>query len=259
MSALSGRWALVTGAGAGLGLAVAESLAGAGANIVLHDLRTPDQAADRLKARFAIDVIATESDLSLRPAIETMMADLLGRCGAIDILVNNAVVRHFAAVEDFPPEQWDRALAVNLSAPFHLIRLALPAMKQRGWGRIINMASIYSTRAVKDRIDYVTTKTAMLGITRAVALETARTGITCNAIAPGTLPTPAILDKIASVAAKAGEDLEGLTERYLAERQPTGRFIALDAIGALVVFLCSEAARDITGASLPIDGAWSIA
>jgi 3-hydroxybutyrate dehydrogenase len=253
------KWALVTGASAGLGLAVAESLAGAGANIVLHDLVAPREAGDRLAARFGVAIIAAEADLSQRAAIETMMAGLLDRCGTIDVLVNNAVVRHFAAVEHFPPDEWDRALAVNLSAPFHLIRLALPTMKQRGWGRIINMASIYSSRAVADRIDYVTTKTAIVGITRAVALETARTGITCNAIAPGTLPTPAIQNKIATVAAEAGKTIEDATERYLAERQPSRRFVGMEGVGALVAFLCSPAARDITGVTLPIDGGWSIA
>jgi 3-hydroxybutyrate dehydrogenase len=259
VSALSGKWALVTGAAAGLGLAVAESLAASGANIVLHDLTEPKEAADRLRARFGVEVIAAGADLTRCSAIEHMMGDLLGRCGAIDILVNNAVVRHFAAVEHFPPDEWDRALAVNLSAPFHLIRLALPAMKQRGWGRIINMSSIYASRAVEDRIDYVTTKTAILGVTRAVALETARTGITCNAVCPGTLPSPAIRGKIASIAAKAGETVERATEKYLAERQPSGRFIGMEAVGALVVFLCGAAAQDITGIGLPIDGGWSIA
>ena len=179
---LKGKWALVTGATAGLGLAVAESLAGAGANIVLHDLVEPQETRDRLRSRFDVEVVSVAADLSQRSSIETMMADLLGRLAAIDILVNNAVIRHFAPVEDFTPEHWEEALAVNLSAPFHLIRLALPAMKQRGWGRIINMASIYSTRAVANRIDYVTTKTAIVGMTRAVAIETTATGITCNAI-----------------------------------------------------------------------------
>lgn len=253
------KWALVTGATSGLGLAVAESLAGAGANIVLHDLVAPREAAERLAARFGVAAIAAAADLSERAAIETMTAGLLDRCGTIDILVNNAVIRHFAPVEHFPPEEWDRALAVNLSAPFHLIRLVLPAMKQRGWGRIINMTSIYSTRAVEDRIDYVTTKTAILGITRTVALETARTGITCNAVAPGTLPTPAIQGKIAAIAARAGKAIEDATEDYLAERQPSRRFVAMEGVGALVVFLCSAAAQDITGAALPIDGGWSIA
>ena len=192
---LKGKWALVTGATAGLGLAVAESLAGAGANIVLHDLNEPAQTRDRLRSQFGVEVVSIAADLSQRAAIEAMMADLLGRVGAVEYLVNNAVVRHFSPVENFPPERWDEALAVNLSAPFHLIRLALPGMKQRKWGRIINMASIYSTRAVADRIDYVTTKTAIVGMTRAVAIETTKSGITCNALCPGTLPTPAIQEK----------------------------------------------------------------
>jgi 3-hydroxybutyrate dehydrogenase len=256
---LKGKWALVAGATAGLGLAVAESLADAGANIVLHDLVEPKQAGARIRERFAVDAVSIAADLSRRTSIETMMADLLGRIGAIDILVNNAVVRHFSPVEEFAPERWDEALAVNLSAPFHLIRLALPAMKQRGWGRIINMASIYSTRAVANRIDYVTTKTAILGVTRAVAIETTRTGITCNALCPGTLPTPAIEAKIASIAASEGRTTEEATHDYLATRQPTGRFVAMEGVGAMAVFLCGPAAKDITGAALPIDGGWSIA
>jgi 3-hydroxybutyrate dehydrogenase len=169
------------------------------------------------------------------------------------------VVRHFSPVENFAPERWDEALAVNLSAPFHLIRLALPAMKQRRWGRIINMASIYSTRAVADRIDYVTTKTAIVGLTRAVAIETTRSGITCNALCPGTLPTPAIQGRIASITASESRSIEEVTDDFLATRQPTGRFIATEGVGAMAVFLCSPAAQDITGAALPIDGGWSIA
>lgn len=256
---LKGKWALVTGATAGLGLAVAESLAGAGANIVLHDLIEPVQTGDRLRARFGVDVVSRAADLSQRAAIEAMMAELQVRVGAIDVLVNNAVVRHFSPVEDFSTERWDEALAVNISAPFHLIRLALPAMKQRGWGRIINMASIYSTRAVADRIDYVTTKTAIVGMTRAVAIETTRSGVTCNALCPGTLPTPAIQGRIASIAAGEGRSIEEVTDDFLAARQPTGRFVALEGVGAMAAFLCSPAAQDITGAALPIDGGWSIA
>ncbi|NOJ43652.1 SDR family oxidoreductase [Bradyrhizobium sp. WSM 1791] len=255
---MNGKRALVTGATAGLGLAVAESLAGAGSNIILHDLIEPKETAAQLRSRFDVEVTSVAADLSQRACIETMMADLLGP-GAIDILVNNAVVRHFAPVEDFAPERWDEALAVNLSAPFHLIRLALPAMKKRNWGRIINMASIYSTRAVADRIDYVTTKTAILGMTRAVAIETATSGITCNAISPGTLPTPAIQRKIASVAADEGRSAEETTRDYLAARQPSGRFIGMENVGAMVVFLSSPAGQDITGAILPIDGGWAVA
>ena len=235
---MKGKCALVTGATAGLGFAIAEGLAGAGANIVLHDLAQPKQAADDLRARFGVEVIAAGMDLSRREAIEAGMADLLDRCGVIDILVNNAVVRHFSAIEQFPPERWDEALAVNVSAPFHLIRLALPAMKRRGWGRIINMGSIYSSRAVGDRIDYVTTKTAIAGMTRAVAIETARSGITCNTLCPGTLPTPAILNKIATIASGSNRPVDEVTREYLGERQPTQRFIGMDAVAAMVVFLC---------------------
>src|SRR5260221_13454280 len=240
---LKGKWALVTGATAGLGLAVAESLAGAAANIVLHDLVAPDSAAAGIRSRFGVETLSVAADLSQRAAIEAMMADLLSRLDAIEILINNAVVRHFAPVERFAPERWEEALAVNLSAPFHLIRLALPAMKKRGWGRIINMASIYSTRAVPDRIDYVTTKTAILGMTRAVAIETTTSGITCNALCPGTLPTPAIQEKIASIAASEGRAIEETTRDYLSSRQPTGRFVAMEGVGAMVVFLSSPAAQ----------------
>jgi 3-hydroxybutyrate dehydrogenase len=256
---LKGKWALVTGATAGLGLAMAESLAGAGANIVLHDLAEPHQAADDIRSRFGGDVISVAADLTQRPAIESTMESLLGRVGAVDIVVNNAVVRHFAPTERFPPDRWEEALAVNLSAPFHLIRLALPAMKQRGWGRIVNLGSIYSTRAVENRIDYVTTKTAILGMTRAVALETATTGITCNALCPGTLPTPAIESRIAALAADENSSIDEATRDYLASRQPSRRFVSMEDVGATVVFLCSPAARDITGAAIPIDGGWCAA
>jgi 3-hydroxybutyrate dehydrogenase len=259
MSALSGKWALVTGATAGLGLAVAESLAAAGANLVVHDLAAPCEVADSLTSRFGIDAIGVAADLSQRTAIEAMMSDLLTRLGGIDILVNNAVVRHFALAEDFSPEKWDEALAVNLSAPFHLARLALPAMKRRGFGRIINMGSIYSRRAVAERIDYVTTKTAIIGMTRAIAIETATANITCNALCPGTLSTPAIQSKIATAAASDGRSVDEATRKYLAARQPSGRFVATEGVGAMTVFLCGAAAQDITGAALPIDGGWSIA
>jgi 3-hydroxybutyrate dehydrogenase len=254
---LEGKWALVTGAGPGLGFALAESLAEAGANIFLHDLAEQPVAREALEAKFAVQAVSVAADLRERSAIEAMMADVLGSCGTLDILVNNAVVRNFAAVEDFAPEKWDEALAVNLSAPFHLTRLVLPGMKQRGWGRIINMASIYSTRAIENRIGYVTTKTALLGLTRAVAVENARTGITCNALCPGTLPTPAIEGRIAAIASNQNQSIEAATTDYLADRQPSGRFVSLQSVGAAAVFLCSPAASDITGATLPIDGGWS--
>jgi 3-hydroxybutyrate dehydrogenase len=254
---LKGKWALVTGASGGLGLAIAESLAGAGANIVLHDLAAPLEARDSLRSRFGVEVIAAGADLRQQPAIEAIMAELLARAGAISIIVNNAVVRHFAPLEMFPPGRWEEALAVNLSAPFHITRLALPGMKERGWGRIVNMASIYSSRAAASRVDYVTTKTAILGFTRAVAAETASAGITCNALCPGTVPTPAIEARIEAIAKEQNISVEEAVRSYLAARQPSERFVSMQNVGAMIVFLCSEAASDITGAALPIDGGWS--
>jgi 3-hydroxybutyrate dehydrogenase len=256
---LRGKWALITGATSGLGFAVAEKLAEAGANVILHDIDEPKQAGRDLRARFGVETLSVAADLRLPAAIASMIDALMARPVVVDIVINNAVVRHFAAVEDFPPERWDEALAVNLSAPFHIARLVLPGMKQRGWGRIINLGSIYSTRAVKNRIDYVTTKTAILGMTRAVALETAATGITCNALCPGTLPTPAIESRIAALAENQNLSIAEATSDYLASRQPSRRFVAMENVAATVVFLCSPTARDITGAAIPIDGGWCAA
>lgn len=254
---LAGKWALVTGGGAGLGLALAESLAEAGANIFLHDLTKQPAVQEALAARFAVQVESVAADLRQRAAIESMMTSVLGRCGALDILVNNAVVRNHVPVEELAPDSWEEELAVNLTAPFHLLRLALPGMKRQGWGRIINMASIYSTRAIENRIGYITTKTALLGLTRAVAIENATTDITCNALCPGTVLTPAIEARIAALASTTNQSFETATTEYLAERQPSGRFVSLQGVGAAAVFLCSPAARDINGIAWPIDGGWS--
>jgi 3-hydroxybutyrate dehydrogenase len=177
----------------------------------------------------------------------------------LDIVVNNAVVRQFVAVEEMPVAGWDRSIAVNLSAAFHTIRLALPGMRQRGFGRIVNVSSIYGLIGAANRADYVTTKTALIGLTRAVALETAQVDITCNAICPGTVPTPAIQDRIRGIASGSGISEEEAARDYLATRQPSGRFIALEGVAAMVAFLCGPGGRDITGAALPIDGAWSVA
>ena len=256
---LSKKCALVTGSVAGLGYAIANSLAKAGAQIVLNDLCSPTEgqaAAERLAASTGKAVMFCGADLRRVPEIERMMHQASERFGKVDIVVNNAVVRHFSRIEEFSAEAWDTALAVNLSAAFHCIRLAVPAMRAQGWGRIINIASIYSSRGAENRVDYVTTKTALVGMTRAVAIELARTGITCNAVCPGTVPSPAILDRIAGIAAAQGISFEDAERDYIAPRHPTGRFVKMDSVGALVAFLCSPAGDDITGAMLPVDGGW---
>jgi 3-hydroxybutyrate dehydrogenase len=171
--------------------------------------------------------------------------------------VNNAVTRHFARVEEFPTEKWDQALAVNLSAAFHTIRLTLPGMRERAWGRIINMSSVYSSFAIAKRIDYVTTKTALIGMTRVVALENVDLDITCNAVCPGAIHTPYSEAKILDLMKAEGLDRESAERKFLEVRQPTGRFIAAEGVADLVVFLCGPNARDITGSTMPIDAGWT--
>lgn len=256
---LEGRCALVTGSIGGIGYAIAQALAEAGANVVLNalaDKPTGDATAHRLSSNTGRNVVFDGTDLTDVAAIERMFDNAKARFGTIDIVVNNAVVRHFSPVDQFKTEDWNRSLAVNISAAFHCIRLAVPGMRAKGWGRIINMSSIFGGRGAENRIDYVTSKTALLGMTRAVAVETARTGITCNAISPGAVPTPALLARVHEVGAGEGLSATEAEHRYVASRHPTERFVAPANVGALAVFLCSPAAKDITGATLPIDGGW---
>jgi 3-hydroxybutyrate dehydrogenase len=236
--------ALITGSTQGLGLAIARRLAAAGCDIVLHGLGAPPELGVRCEY--------SPADLRNPSAIEEMMA-----LGPIDILVNNAVVRHVAAIESMPQDDWDQDLAVNLSAAFHTIRLALPGMKSRNWGRIVNVSSIYGLVGATNRVGYVTTKTALLGLTRAVALETAGYDITCNAVCPGTSATPvheASLETLRQTQSLERDEAERL---LLAGKQPTGRLISPDGVAELIALLCSPESRDITGAAIPIDGGWS--
>ena len=256
---LAGKAALITGSLGGIGFATARALARMGCNITLNGFATGDVIEDRLNELRQLNVQAHYHPADLRdPAqIKDLIESTQAAAGGLDILVNNAVVRYFGPVETFKPEQWDEAVAVNLSAPFHTIRLALPSMKRNGWGRIINMASIYGLFATVDRIDYVTTKTALIGLTRAVALEVARSGITCNAICPGTVLTPAIEWRLQQEMQRDGTSFAEAEDRFLAGRQPSGRFVPDDNVAGLIAFLCGPHADDINGAALPIDGAWT--
>jgi 3-hydroxybutyrate dehydrogenase len=256
---LKGRCALITGSTGGIGFATATRLAADGCNIVLNGFASADEIAQRrseLEGKYAVRTMHHGADLRRPDEIAAMMRDAAAAFGAVDIVVNNAVVRHFAPVHEFPVERWDEALAVNLSAAFHIIRLVLPAMRERNFGRIINMSSVYGHFATVNRIDYVTTKTALIGMTRAVALETVGYDITCNAICPGLVHTPAIEERILAESARQGISPADVTERFLAERQPTRRFVAAENVAALIGFLCGPAARDITGTALPVDGGW---
>jgi len=257
---LAGKTALVTGSVRGLGLALARALADAGCDLILNGFEPEGDVegiVSALRERQHVRAHYSNADLRSPSDIERMMTEAREAFGAMDIVVNNAVVRHVAAVESFPAAAWDESLAVNLSAAFHITRLALPDMKARGWGRIINVSSVFGLRATANRVAYVTTKTALIGLTRAVAIETVRQGITCNALCPGTTETPIHTQAIERAMAAAGLPREDAERQFFAGKQPTGRFIRAESVAALAMFLCSEEARDITGAVLPIDGGWS--
>lgn len=257
---MKGKCALITGSTSGLGAAAAARLAAAGCDIVLNGLGEPDaiEAQRReLERAYAVRAFYHGADLSKPAQIAELMRAAVSTFGAVDILINNAVVRHFAPAHEFPVEAWDHSIAVNISAPFHTIRLALPGMLSREWGRIVNLSSIYGLIGAPNRVDYVTSKTALIGMTRAVALETAGRGITCNAICPGSALTPSIDERVQALMSAEALTREAAVARYLAGKQPSGRFVTAENVAALIVFLCSESGRDITGAALPIDGGWS--
>jgi 3-hydroxybutyrate dehydrogenase len=257
--ALHGKTALVTGSLAGIGHAMASGLAAAGCRIVLHGLdeeRSAQPVCAELAQRYGVEVSYVRADLTDVRAIESMLTEIASRFGGVDVLVNNAVTRHFSPIESFPAEAWDQALAVNVSAAFHAIRLSLPGMRERGWGRIFNMTSVYGDRGVANRIDYVTTKTALIGMTRVVALETLNQGITCNAICPGSVLTPNIDQRVQALMHDQDLDREAATRIFLAGKQPTGRFVESSHVADLLVFLCGPAGRDITGTMLPVEGGW---
>jgi 3-hydroxybutyrate dehydrogenase len=258
---LAGKCALITGSVRGLGLVAAQRLAAAGCGIVFHGLEPAGDTAaigEDLQ-RHGVRSLYCRADLRRPEEIERLIAAATDAFGSVDILINNAVVRHVGSIEHFGVAEWEEALAVNLSAAFHTIRLTVPRMKQNAWGRIVNVSSIYGMRGATNRVGYVTTKTALIGLTRAVALETVAHGITCNAVCPGTSETPVHEEALETVMDAEGVSREEAERRFFAGKQPTGRFIAADHVASLIAFLCGPEGADITGSVLPIAGGWSAA
>ncbi len=257
---LQGKLALVTGSTSGIGLGMAIALARRGCNLVINGFGDAGGIA-RLVASIAGEhsdqAVFESGDLSKVADIENLMKRCADVHGGVDILINNAGIQHVSRIEDFPVERWDAVIALNLSAVFHATRLALPGMRQRGWGRIINIASAHGLVASAEKSAYVAAKHGVVGLTKTTALETATTGITCNAICPGWVLTPLVQKQIDEWAKRDNIPVEKAKELLLMEKQPSGEFASPEQIGGLAVFLCSDAAAQIRGASVSIDGAWT--
>lgn len=257
---LKGRTALVTGSTSGIGLGIAQALAQAGANTVLNGLGV-EAEIEKIRAQLAaaagVQVRYNPADMTRPEQIAAMIRDTAQQFGSIDVLVNNAGIQKVAPIDEFPIESWDAILAINLSSSFHTIRTALPFMKARGWGRIVNIASAHGLIASPYKSAYVTAKHGLLGLTKTVALEVAEQGITCNAICPGYVETPLVLGQIKDTALARGISEERVVREVLLGEQPTKRFVSIEEVAALALFLCSDQARSITGAALVIDGGWT--
>jgi 3-hydroxybutyrate dehydrogenase len=255
---LKGRTALVTGSTSGIGLGIARALAADGANVVLNGFGDAQLIAgiERELQERGAQTLYHGADMSKPGQIEDLIRAAEARFGRIDVLVNNAGIQHVANVEDFPVERWDAVIAINLSSAFHTIRLALPKMKAANWGRIINIASVHGLVASAQKSAYVAAKHGIVGLTKVVALETAQTGITCNAICPGWVLTPLVQKQIDDRAARDKLAPDQAKRALLGEKQPSLEFVTPEQLGALAVFLCSDAASQVRGAAWNVDGGW---
>jgi 3-hydroxybutyrate dehydrogenase len=255
---LNGKTALITGSTSGIGLGIARALAAQGANIVVNGFGEADAIAGIEKELQAHGVATMYhgADMSKPSQIEDMVRAAESRFGRLDVVVNNAGIQHVASVEDFPAERWDAVIAINLSSSFHTIRMALPKMKRSNWGRIINIASVHGLVASVQKVAYVAAKHGIVGLTKVVALETATTGITCNAICPGWVLTPLVQKQIDARAGRDGLDNDAARRALLGEKQPSLDFVTPEQIGAMAVFLCSPAADQIRGVAYNMDGGW---
>jgi 3-hydroxybutyrate dehydrogenase len=257
---LKGKTALVTGSTSGIGLGIATRLAAEGANIVLNgfgERAEIERISAELKTKYRVSVTYDAADMTKPAAIAAMLEKAIAQFGAVDVLVNNAGIQHVAPVDEFPLEKWDAIIAINLSSSFHTVRAALPAMKARRWGRIVNIASAHALVASPFKSAYVAAKHGIAGFTKTVALEVAEQGITVNAICPGYVLTPLVEKQIPDTAKARGISEEAVKRDVLLAAQPTRKFVAVEEVAGLTAFLCSQDAASITGAVLPIEGGWT--
>jgi len=257
---LKGKVAVVTGSTSGIGLGIARAFAAEGADLMLNgfgDAGEIERLRKEIAARNGVRVAYNGADMSRPAEVEKMIEAATAELGRVDILVNNAGIQHTALVQDFPAERWDAIIAINLSAAFHAIRAVLPQMAARNWGRIINIASAHGLVASVQKAGYVAAKHGLLGLTKVVALEAATTGVTCNAICPGWVLTGLVQKQIDALAARETLSPEAAKARLLGEKQPAGEFVTPEQIAGCAVFLCSDAAVQIRGAALSVDGGWT--
>ena len=258
---LKGKTALVTGSTSGIGLGIARALAAEGADIAMNgfgDAALIETMRAAIEAEFGVRATYVAADLGVPAQIAAMVSAAGAALGKVDILVNNAGIQFVSPIESFPDDQWDKVIAVNLSGVFHGMKAAIPGMRKRGWGRIINIASAHGLVASPQKVAYVAAKHGVIGMTKVGAIELAGSGATCNAICPGWVLTPLVEKQLQARADETGQGIEAVKESFLAEKQPLHEFSTPEQIGAAAVFLCSEAARTITGISLSIDGGWVI-
>ena len=257
---LKGKTALVTGSTSGIGLGIAKRFAAEGASIVLNGFGPAseiEQLRTRLASEYKVAVVYGAADMAKPESIAAMMQSVIREFGAVDIVVNNAGIQHVAPVDDFPPEKWDAILAINLSAAFHTVRMSLPAMKKKRWGRIVNIASAHALVASPFKSAYVAAKHGIAGLTKTVALEVAEDNVTVNAICPGYVLTPLVEKQIPDTAKARSISEAAVVRDVLLAAQPTKRFVTVEEVAALAVFLAGDLASSITGAIIPIDGGWT--
>ena len=256
---LNGKAALVTGSTSGIGLGIARALAGAGADVMLNGFGDASEIralVAGLAAEHGVRVQHDAADMSRTGEVAGLVQRTVAGFGRLDVLVNNAGIQHTAPIESFPVERWDAVIAINLSAVFHAMQAALPGMVGSGWGRIVNIASAHGLVASANKAAYVAAKHGVVGLTKVGAIEVANAGVTVNAICPGWVLTPLVEAQLRARSERDGKDMETVKRELLSEKQPMAEFTTPEAIGAMVLYLCSDAARTVTGAALSIDGGW---